>query len=253
MRNTALLLLAISIAVSAAHDGDDSIEAIHSNPWEYIGIPVPLDVLMVSAVISGLAVFYSIFVKGMSEDAKRAVFFIIGAPIAISTAYLMISTVVLNLASETGGPVHWHADYEVWACGEKFELIDPTGLDNKVGSPVLHEHNDNRIHVEGVLLKREEASLRNFFIQVGGNFDEDSLTMPTNDEVRTWNNGDKCSNLPAKWYVFVNGTLLDPATAHDYVMSPLTIDSPNYKIDRIKLVFTEKNPTTVNPDIGGPP
>jgi hypothetical protein len=213
-----------------------------------------MNILLVGSLVSGLAVFYSIFVKSMSEDAKKVTFYVIVIPIAVSTLYLMAATVIINNASETGGPVHWHADFEVWACGVKYDLVDPTGIDNKVGSPEVHEHNDNRMHIEGVLLKKDEASLRNFFIQVGGNFDETSLTIPTNDGVFTWDNGELCNGRPAKWHVFVNGEQLDPETAHDYVIAPYTITrTQGGEGDLIKFVFTEKNPNIINPELGVEP
>ena len=60
-------------------------------------------------------------------------------------------TIYLNLNSATGGPVHWHTDFEIWACNNELELRDPHGaLSNKIGTPTLHEHNDKRIHLEGV-------------------------------------------------------------------------------------------------------
>ncbi|MEW6035095.1 MAG: hypothetical protein AB1529_00640 [Candidatus Micrarchaeota archaeon] len=241
-------LLALLLLGAACFPHSDSIESLHDDPWAFLGVPNPLHVLYAAALVSGLAVFYAIFAR-FSEEAKKLVFFVIAAPIGLSTIYLGATTVYLNAVSESAGPVHWHADFEIWACGEKYELADPSGLDNKVGSPVVHEHNDNRMHVEGVLLKKGEASLRNFLIQAGGNFDEDSLTLPTNAGVMSWNDGDLCNGRPARWHVFVNGEPLGD-DAHDYVISPYELVPPG---DAIKFVFTEKKPDEVNPDIGGPP
>jgi hypothetical protein len=251
-----MLLLVLALAsISAAHEEDDaSIEELHRDPWSYLGIPDPMNVLFISSFLSGLAIFYSLFMKNASETAKKIVFLAISAPIAFTTIYVVAATILLNNASETEGPVHWHADFEIWACGEKFELINPTGIDNKVGSPTVHEHNDNRMHIEGVLLKKEEASLRNFFIQVGGNFDETSLTLPTNEGVRTWNNGETCNGRPAKWHVFVNGDLLPNGAAHDYVLAPYAITrTQGGDGDLIKMVFSEKNPNIINPELGVEP
>ncbi|MEW6722823.1 MAG: hypothetical protein AB1324_06175 [Candidatus Micrarchaeota archaeon] len=252
MRLTALFLLLAAMAY--AHDGGISIEELHDDPWAYLGMPDPVQVLAVASFLSGLAVFYSLFVKSMSEEAKTLLFGAICAPIALATIYLGATTVYMNAVSETGGPVHWHADFEVWACGERQDLIDPTGLDNKVGSPAVHEHNDGRIHIEGVLLKREEASLRNFFIQTGGNFEEGSLTIPTNGGVMTWSNGELCNGRPAKWLVFVNGELLDAEEAHDHILAPYAITRlQGGQGDLIKIVFTEKAPATVNAELGVEP
>ena len=251
MRIQDYLLLALLFLLPAvfSHEagGEVMAEQFHTDSWSYIGIPNQLNILFAASLISGLAIFYAIFVKNSSERIKKLVYLFIAVPIAASTLYLMGATVYQNLVSVSGGPVHWHADYEVWACGEKFEQADPTGLSNFVGTSLIHEHNDNRIHVEGVLLKKEQASLRSFFVAVGGDFDGDSLTFPTNKGIYTWNNGDKCNGLPAKWYVFVNGKMLG-ADAHDYEISPYTMVPPG---DEIKFVFTEKPSSQINPEIGG--
>jgi hypothetical protein len=238
-----MLILAIS-AIAAAHGASPA----QSDIWSDLGLSNPLSILIVASFISGISIVIAIFLKSASEQAKKVIFFFIAAPIVISTVYLVASTVYLNFVSETGGPVHWHADYEVWACGVKYELADPTGWDNKVGSPTLHEHNDNRIHVEGVLLKKSEVSLRNFFVQAGGDFDEGILTIPTAEGVKSWSDGDKCGGKSAKWYVFVNGQAVEDG--HDYVLSPQTLVPPG---DTIKIVFSEKPPGLINPAIGGPP
>jgi len=98
-----------------------------------------------------------------SEKTKHFLFFAIAIPVVIATLYLGGATVYLNLVSETGGPIHWHADIEVWVCDEKYELKDPEGFDNRLGPVILHEHNDNRLHVEGLLLDIKQVSLGEFF------------------------------------------------------------------------------------------
>ncbi len=247
MRQMVLFIILLLSAASFSH-----IEGTEEGPsgtvWARLGIPEPLNVLYLVSLVSGFSLFYAVFVKNTSEQTKKIVYFFIAAPIVIGTIYLAASTVYMNLTSETGGPVHWHADYEIWACGIQYSLGDPMGMENRVGSSAIHEHNDNRIHVEGVLLNKSEASLRNFFVQVGGNFDEDSLTLPTSEGVYTWNNRDKCNGKSAKWYVFVNDELNEDP--HDYVISPWSNVPPG---DRIKFVFTEKNLSQINTTLGGPP
>ena len=208
--------------------------------WEELGLPDPLSVLVWTGLIFALFTAFSIYYRnGMGKHAKKVVFACIVIPIVAGTLYLAGTTVYLNLISETGGPVHWHADYEVWACGVKYELADPHGLDNKVGSPVLHEHNDNRIHVEGVLLHREDASLNEFFRVIGGGFDGTTLSLPTNDGIKTWKNGDLCAGKPGKWYTFVNGQLSES----NHVLAGYTDVPPG---DIIKVVFSEKDQGSIN-------
>lgn len=84
------------------------------------------------------------------------------------TGYLIWSTINTNIKSQTSGPVHWHGDFEIWNCGQKVDLVDPKGWDNKVGTPLLHEHNDGRVHVEGPVMDLQDITLGNFFEVVGG-------------------------------------------------------------------------------------
>lgn len=121
-----------------------------------------------------------------------------------ATTVLIGSTVYLNRTSSSGGPVHWHADFEVWACGEELDLLDPQGaLSNKVGTPVLHEHNDKRIHLEGVVVEQSDASLGKFLEVVGGSITDDSLVVPTNIGVKRFTNGQLCDGQPAELQAFV--------------------------------------------------
>lgn len=101
-----------------------------------------------------------------------------------STLFLGASTVYLNAQSDSGGPVHWHADFEVWACGNELELKDPFEfLSNKVGSATFHEHNDHRIHLEGVVVDESvDATLGKFFHVIGGGLTDSALVVPLNDE-----------------------------------------------------------------------
>lgn len=106
--------------------------------------------------------------------------------VVASAATLIISgaTVYLNVRSATGGPVHWHADIEFWACGNELELRDPQGLlSNKIGTPTLHEHNDKRIHLEGVPVSLpHDASLGKFMNVVGGEISSNTLVVPLNND-----------------------------------------------------------------------
>ena len=111
--------------------------------------------------------WYSGFM-GKNEGIKALAFGVIVIVVLGITGYLIFSTISTNVKSVTGGPVHWHADFEIYSCGEKVDLIDPKGWDNKVGTPLLHEHNDGRIHVEGPVMNFADISLGNFFNVVGG-------------------------------------------------------------------------------------
>ncbi len=232
-----MLLLLSALFSSAVYAHADNVGV-----WEKLGIPDPVNILIVGAGMSAFFIIVSVYYrKHMGEKAKKLAFIFIAVPVVISTIYVSASTVYLNVTSATGGPVHWHADYEVWVCGERHELIDPTGFENRVGTPTVHEHNDNRIHIEGVLLDLEDASLHEYFESIGGEFEDDLLTMPTHEGLMTWKNGDLCNGRPAQWHVFVNGNLAE--NGHEHIIAPYSTVPPG---DVIKIVFTEKVPNLIN-------
>lgn len=101
--------------------------------------------------------------------------------------------------SWSGGEIHWHADFEVIVeeDGEyrQLNLIDPSefcestqhesstmcALNDRTGSTRYHEHNDDRIHLEGIFKEREDATLSAFFETFGGELTNDKLVLPTNN------------------------------------------------------------------------
>ena len=105
-------------------------------------------------------------------------------------------------------------------------------MSNKQGVDLTHSHNDNRIHVEGAMLNKKEASLGAFFYAVKGSLSDDGIKIPTDDGLVSKHNGDSCNGVPGKLYVFVNGNLLSNPV--DYVISPYEKVPPG---DRIKFVF----------------
>lgn len=231
------LAFIISVSVVSAH-------GVEENPLT--NLPDPVTILYYTLWISGLAVISSLVFK-MNRTEKKVVFLLIAAPVAISTLYLSGHTVYLNLISESRGPVHWHADYEVWVCDKKLDLMDPTGFENRVGSPVLHEHNDNRIHAEGVLVKISDASLEEYFEVISGELHEDELSYPTNSGTISVKNGDLCSGKPGKLQAFVYKTLGKRyqqeklADFPQYVLSPYSQVPPG---DCIIIEFGEEKTRT---------
>ena len=133
------------------------------------------------------------------------------------TGYLVWSTISLNIRSVTKGPVHYHADFEIYNCGEKVDLADPTGWDNKVGTSLFHEHNDSRIHVEGPVLDYKDISLGQFFKVVDG--------LPLES-------GIECNSYPGVVQVFVyktegNTFYQEKITDYaNYVLSPYSSIPP---------------------------
>ena len=206
-----LLLLLFSIAY--AHLEEETrekkidAESLKSTSIRYIEI---------ASFISIALIIISLYIKDKNEKTKWLLFFGVVIPIAASTAYLAYSTVYLNLVSETQGPVHWHADYEIWVCGKQIELVKPKGLSNRIGSPLFHDHGDNRIHVEGVVADTRNVDLHSFFETVSGNLDKNVLEMPTENEVVKVKNGDSCNGEEAKLQAFVY-KVINPDNAKSWV------------------------------------
>ena len=176
---------------------------------------------------------------------KKTIYSLVVVVTTAVTLYLVVSTVYLNIISKTKGPVHWHADFEIWVCDKKLNLVDPTGFSNKIGTPLVHELNDNRIHIEGVILDYRQASLGNFFHTLGGVMRDDEIGIPTDGGMITARNGDKCNQKPANLYVFVNGNFIKHPS--EYVIAQHERVPPG---DKIKIVFTEKLPDEINGNLG---
>ena len=183
-------------------------------------------VLIASIAIAGLTAV-SLMWKRPKEKVKKVLFLSIAGITLLATLFLAISTIYLNAVSSSGGPVHWHADIEIWNCGEELTLRDPEGLSNKIGTSTLHEHNDKRIHLEGVVVKPPDASLGKFFYVIGGHLSSQELRVPTNTGIVAKKTGDTCPNgdsgeVQVFAYRTVNGKysqqkLADPA---DFIIAP---------------------------------
>lgn len=160
--------------------------------------------LWASAISVGL-ILIAIFAKNASNEFKKLLFALLVTAIVGPTIYFIGSTINLNLSSIANGPVHWHADFEIIACGEELPPPNaPHKLSNKTGTPVLHQHVDKRYHVEGVVLDLEEVALDRFFEVQGGTLTENTFRVPTGDTVKTYINGDACPNgEQGSWNVFL--------------------------------------------------
>ena len=231
-----LFLIIATLALSTnnilSHEGEEEFMLDHSEIY-------PLSQLTVvgygSVAFSILILIIVLFHKSMNDVIKKTIYILLVVLISSVTLYLIITTLHLNMISLSKGPVHWHADFEIWVCDKEIKLAEPKGLSNKQGVDLMHSHDDNRIHVEGVILDKKQASLGAFFYAVGGSLSSDGLRVPTDNGLFEVHDGDLCNEQPAKLYVFVNGNLIsNPST---YVIPPYEKVPPG---DRIKFVFTEK-------------
>jgi hypothetical protein len=143
-------------------------------------------ILIASLVLVVLLVLSSQIVKHKKlAYLKTPLFVAIAATIILPSLLLMGSTVYVNTISESGGPVHWHTDIEFWVCGEEVELRNPTGfLSNKIGTSTYHEHDDKRIHLEGVVIEKEyDASLEKFMDVTDGFISNEKLVIATEQTI----------------------------------------------------------------------
>ncbi len=145
-------------------------------------------IVLIAAIVLVVLIVASVTLRDRAPKLKPWLFGMLSATLLIPTLFMIISTVYVNAKSESGGPVHWHAEIEFWACGAELELRDPTGLlSNKIGTSTYHEHNDKHIHLEGVVLRRaDDASLEKFMRVTGGYFNKTGLGVPLNNTESAW-------------------------------------------------------------------
>ena len=129
-----------------------------------------------------------------SEFFKTTVFISIVVAALAVTFYLAGATIYVNQNSETGGPVHWHADFRIFSCGVEKQMIEPSGLGNRIGRTDLHEHGDKRIHVEGVVVQKQDVSLSEFFRVIGGSLENGRISFPGREKHESFADGDKCAD-----------------------------------------------------------
>lgn len=174
-------------------------------------------------------VFLLVFLTKNKESLKKLFFFAIITPVILTSLFLIGSTIYLNQVSETKGPVHWHADFEIYDCGTPVDLVDPVGLSNKIGTPTFHEHNDGRVHVEGVVLDMEDVSFNSFVTVIGGKITDESIQLPTTKGSLDRSTGDACPDGSlGEWNVFlysvegknISRERLELSELREHILSP---------------------------------
>ena len=171
-----------------------------------------------------LLMFIAFLVK--SPYGKKFVFTSMVCVIVLPSIFFIASTIYINVISDTGGPVHWHTDFKIYACGEELPPPEAKGkLSNKTGTPVLHQHVDERVHVEGVLIDTLDASFQRFVEVQGGELTKKTFNVPTGTGFRQFTNGDACPDgKPGEWNVFMYRTDVDDNT----VSKTKLVDYINY-------------------------
>ncbi|MBI2652920.1 hypothetical protein HYX00_05640 [Candidatus Woesearchaeota archaeon] len=236
-----LFLILLVIPTVFSHENEQEFDLNHSDIY-------PLSQLTAvgyGSLVFGILILIIIsFHRKMNERTKKIVYFLVAIVTLLVTIYIILTTLHLNIISITKGPVHWHADFEIWVCNKEIKLAKPKGLSNKQGVDLMHAHDDSRIHIEGVLLDRKAASLGAFFYAISGSLSDDRLKVVTDEGLVSVHDGDLCNEKPAKLYVFVNRNLINNPS--EYIISPYEKVPPG---DRIKIVFTEKPIEEINSNI----
>lgn len=237
----ALLFLLFLAPFVAAHNTEQTRDLGHDEISEASYSAVAYGTIFLSIIL------YFTLTQTFKSKTKRIIFSLIAVPSLVVTVYLLFITFQANTNSVTEGPVHWHVDFELYHCGESVELIDPTGIMNRIGTPVLHEHGDNRIHVEGVVREYEEVNLHNFFHVIGGSINTTHIELPTNDGVVNAENGDLCNGEPGVLQAFLYRTEGDMYTQtkltnfEEYVPAPHAYVPPG---DCVIIEFSPLKETT---------
>lgn len=229
-----LLFVLVSIALAQAHEESTAESAFFdlSNPLLYLLLASVLTLILLVVAVTTI--------RTASETRKKLLFWGIALPIMLATFYLAGHTIYQNVTSVTHGPVHWHADYEVRVCEQRLDLLNPKFPSNKIGSPLLHEHNDERIHIEGVINELHHVALGSYFRVIGGGLAHDELAYPSTKGRVGVKNGDSCPDgSTGTLKVYVNGKRIqNPA---DYVPYPSPYVPPG---DCIIIVFDNSTSET---------
>ncbi len=183
----------------------------------------------------GITLFFSAFFyyshkKGLNiiERRKHIAFGFIVIVVSVLALYILFTTLYINAVSYSKGLVHWHADFTIEVCGGEIILPESESLlINRVGTSETHHHNDMRIHIEGVVMDRKEATLGYFFDNIGIAFSD--------TEIWNYKNGDLCNNKEGKLKVYVNDELIE--NVRDYEIKHYINVPPG---DRIRMVFNSE-------------
>lgn len=215
-------LIVLFASLSMGHGGEEMADVSHflEDYWGYFMIGVSLLFLIV-LIIDG-----HIQEPHAHKRFCLLAFVVICVVVLSVTGYILFDTMSKNIFSWSKGPVHWHADLEIFTCGQERHFDSPESkLLNRVGSASVHHHDDMRIHLEGVLMNREQATLGYFF---------DTIDVPfSSDRIFEYRNGDSCPDgKTGKVRMYING--VENFEFREYVIAPYPDVPPG---DRIKITF----------------
>ncbi len=104
--------------------------------------------------------------------------------------------------SDNSGPaignIHWHATATLSVCGQPKPLPIPVAGEHERGLPLMHTHDDGRLHIEGFVGSPKDITLGKFMQAIGINFTSTQLFDKTN--------GNLCNGKPGKVVLLVNNS-----------------------------------------------
>ena len=130
--STISLLLSASPVFANGEGSHEEVQEVVTHSLEDSLRTTSIKVVVVSAIIILGFVVLTMLLKHFGETVKKILFAGIVIPALLATIYMVGSTLYLNFTSSSGGPVHWHADIEVWDCGNQLDFTDPQGFSNKI-------------------------------------------------------------------------------------------------------------------------
>jgi hypothetical protein len=243
-----LLLMFSSFVLAHGDIEEGAVEKEGGFFEDFLPVSYVIIILIIVAVPFLIIAFYH------EEVTKQHImFWVLIYIVSTITLIIVFDTVNLTIESETKGPVHWHADFQIWKCGGRLDVINPTGLSNRVGTRLFHEHNDNRVHVEGIVKSLVNLDLHNFFRVIGGSLDRNSFIVPTTEGMVEAKDGDLCNGEEAEVQIFLykvtnaergqgSGYLVEQLKVNeDYILSPYQDVPPG---DCVIVEFDERKDKT---------
>ena len=123
---------------------------------------------------------------------------IIGAVLLglVGLGYGFVQLLPEGSGTYTQAPIHWHASLEIVTCGQTRELPMPLPGQH-LGTGLLHTHEDQLIHIEGVIPNADAIKLGRYMDNIGLHF--------KNNEILDYQNGELCNGKPGSVKLLVNG------------------------------------------------
>lgn len=143
--------------------------------------------------------------------------------------YYFIIKPIKEFRPYTNGLVHWHANFEVSICGVKQDFTHGYDFEHDaIGTPLLHTHNDNTIHIEGRVPKKEDIAIGHFFDNIRVSF--------SSTKIMDKKNGDLCPDgKPGTVKMYVNEQQNNEF--RDYIPSQCTSPNIHQDCDKIEIKF----------------